>query len=71
MIFSPSSYFINRMIDFTYIFYNRKSCTNLRWSSVLKYSFIIPIRELDEIVTDHFRTVDAQKQSTNDEAELQ
>ena len=35
MIFSPSIYFI-RVIDFIYIFYNRKSCTNLHWSSVLK-----------------------------------
>ena len=33
--------------------------------------FIIPIQELDEIVNDHFGSVDAQTQSTNDEAELQ
>ena len=26
----PSKYFINRVIEFMYIFYNRKSCTNLR-----------------------------------------
>ena len=26
----PSKYVINRVIDFIYIFYNRKSCTNLR-----------------------------------------
>ena len=29
-----------------------------------------PIQELDEIVNDHFGSGDAQKQSTNDEAEL-
>ena len=56
------------MIDFIYIFYNKKSCTNLRWSSVLKQMFIIPIQELDEC---HFGSGDAQIQSTNDEAELQ
>ena len=33
--------------------------------------FIIPIQELDEIVNDHFRSGDAQTQSTNDETELQ
>ena len=33
--------------------------------------FIIPIQELDEIVNYHFRSGDAQTQSTNDEAELQ
>ena len=33
--------------------------------------FIIPIKELHEIVNDHFGSGDAQTQSTNDEAELQ
>ena len=33
--------------------------------------FIIPIKELHEIVNDHFGNGDAQTQSTNDEAELQ
>ena len=33
--------------------------------------FIIPIQELDEIVNGHFGSGDVQKQSTNDEAELQ
>ena len=54
------------MLDFIYIFYNKKSCTYLRWSSTLKQMFITPIQELDEIVTDH-----AQTQSTNDEPDLQ
>ena len=62
MIFAPYPYLINRVIDFIYIFYNRKSCTNFRW---------IPIQELDEIVSDHFGSGDTQRQSTNDVAELQ
>ena len=33
--------------------------------------FIIPIQELDEMVNDHFGSVDAQTQSTNGEAEQQ
>ena len=33
--------------------------------------FIIPIHELNEIVNDHFGSVDAQTQSTYDEAELE
>ena len=33
--------------------------------------FIIPIKELHEIVNDHFGSGDAQTQSTNDEAEPQ
>ena len=33
--------------------------------------FIIPLKELHEIVNDHFGSGDAQTQSTNDEAELQ
>ena len=33
--------------------------------------FTIPIRELGEIVNDHFGSGDAQTQSMNDEAELQ
>ena len=33
--------------------------------------FIIPIQEPAEIANDHFGSLDAQKQSTNDEAELQ
>ena len=33
--------------------------------------FIIPIQDLDEIVTDHFGSSDTQTQSTNDEGELQ
>ena len=33
--------------------------------------FIVPIQELDEIVTDRFGSGDAQTQSTNNEAELQ
>ena len=33
--------------------------------------FTIPIKELHEIVNDHFGSGDAQTQSTNDEAELQ
>ena len=49
MIFAPSPYLINKVIDFIYIFYNRKSCTNFRW---------IPIQELDEIVSDHFGSGD-------------
>ena len=58
------------MIYFIHIFYNRKIYTNLRWSSELKQMFIIPIQELDEIVKDHFGSVDAQTQSTKVEAEL-
>ena len=33
--------------------------------------FTIPVQELDEIVNDHFGRGDAQRQSTNDKAELQ
>ena len=33
--------------------------------------FITPKQELEEIVSDQFRSGDAQTQSTNDEAELQ
>ena len=33
--------------------------------------FIVPVQALDKIVNDHFRSGDAQTQSTNDEAELQ
>ena len=63
-------FFHPRVIDFIYIFYNGKSCTNLRWSSVLKQMFIIPIRELDEI-TNVISGVVMPRCSTNDEAELQ
>ena len=53
------------------IFYNRKICTYLRWSSVLKQMYIVPIQKLDEIMNKHFGSGDAQTQSTNGEAELQ